>query len=126
MVNKRISIKTTGLMIEATLNTTNTADAIWDLLPINGSCNIWGDEIYFSIPVYLSEEDSSSDLVETGNLAYWPPGNAFCVFFGQTPASNADEVRAASPVNVFATIDGDEKLFRGVSSGALIEVSKIE
>lgn len=83
---------------------TPTADAIWDALPIARTVNTWGHEFYFDIGVQADQESDASDVVEVGDLAYWPPGSAFCVFFGRTPASQGHEVRAASPVNVVGRI----------------------
>ena len=67
--------------------------------------NTWGHEFYFDIGVQADQEPDASDVVDVGDLAYWPPGMAFCVFFGRTPASHGNEVRAASPVNVVGRID---------------------
>jgi hypothetical protein len=100
-----------------------TADAIWGALPFEGEANIWGDEIYFTIPV-SSESENGREVVELGELAYWPPGNAFCIFFGKTPASRGDEIRAASPVNVFARIVGDATVFREVRRRERVVVEK--
>jgi len=122
MDERSITIKAGTLTINAILNDTAMAHKIWDSLPLSGSANVWGDEIYFSIPVTDPEDPNASDLVSSGDIAFWPPGNAFCIFFGRTPASTDDQPRAASPVNVFGSIDGDEKLFRGVAGGTVIEI----
>ena len=90
------------------LNDNATADAIWEALPISARGNTWGDEIYFGIPVHVDEAEDANDEVEMGGLAYWPPGNAFCIFFGRTPASKGDECRAASAVNAVGKIEGDQ------------------
>ena len=92
-----------------------TAKAILDALPIRGSVNRWGDEVYFSIPLSLEEEDSQQE-VEVGELGYWPPGRGFCIFFGRTPASKGSKPRAASPINVFGKIIGDATVFRKTRS----------
>jgi hypothetical protein len=126
-MEKRIKIltKATG-SIDATLTNENpqTADAIWKALPIRGSANRWGDEIYFTIPVSLKEENSR-EKVENGAIAYWPPGKALCIFFGRTPASENNEPQAASPVNVFARVTA-EATFRQVRSGDSITIEKSE
>ena len=126
-MEKRIKIwtKATG-SVEATLTNENpqTAEAIWEALPIRGSANRWGDEIYFTIPVSLKEENSR-EKVENGAIAYWPPGKALCIFFGRTPASENNEPQAASPVNVFARVTG-EATFRPVRSGDSITIEKSE
>ena len=122
-MNKRsIKINAGNLSVDATLNQSDMAEQIWNSLPLSGTANIWGDEIYFGIPITAIEHSGASDLVSSGDIAFWPPGNAFCIFFGRTPASTDDEPRAASTVNVFGHISGDEKLFRGVSTGTEISI----
>ena len=122
MNERSITINADNLSIDATLNESDMAEQIWNSLPLSGTANIWGDEIYFGIPVSTAEHPEASDLVSSGDIAFWPPGNAFCIFFGRTPASTDDQPRAASAVNVFGHINGDEKLFRGVIGGADISV----
>jgi len=122
---KKIVIRVEGLSVNADLNESKTAQKIWDALPITGSVNTWGDEIYFSIPVNLPLEDAK-EVVSEGDLGYWPPGSAFCIFFGLTPASQGDEIRPASPVNVFGKVIGDVKVFKEINSGAKINIVKNE
>lgn len=122
MNERSITINADNLSIDATLNESDMAEQIWNSLPLSGTANIWGDEIYFGIPFSTAEHPEASDLVSSGDIAFWPPGNAFCIFFGRTPASTDDQPRAASAVNVFGHINGDEKLFRGVRGGADISV----
>jgi len=121
---KKISISIEGVKIEAELNNSRTAEKIWELIPIEGQINTWGDEIYFSIGEKIELEEGASEVVTLGDLAYWPPGEAFCIFFGKTPASQDDDIRAASSVNVFGKIIGDAKIFKQVPSGAKISVQK--
>ncbi|MEM7133324.1 MAG: cyclophilin-like fold protein [Chloroflexota bacterium] len=121
-MTKLITIKAGAVTTSATLNDSPTAEAIWNALPIEGSANIWGDEIYFSIPVSLGEEQDAQAEVQLGDLAFWPPGNAFCIFYGPTPASIENEPRAASPVNVFGQVEGDATIFRSVGNGAKVSI----
>ena len=125
MADKKITITTEDLRVDASLNDSKTAQNIWDALPIEGRVNTWGDEIYFSIPVNVGSEKAKA-VVSEGDLGYWPPGNAFCIFFGLTPASQGNEIRPASPVNVFGKIIGDPKVFKEVRSGAKIIIDKGE
>ena len=122
-MGRRIRIKAGSILVTAELNETKTAEAIWAALPITGKANRWGDEIYFSVPVSL-EPENAREVVSLGDLGYWPPGNAFCLFFGPTPMSRGDEIRPASPVNVFGKIIGDAKVLRQVASGAEITINK--
>jgi hypothetical protein len=98
-----------------------TREAIEEALPMEGSANKWGKEYYFSIPVDVAEENSRKK-VEKGSLAYWPQGNAFCIFWGETPAGMLE---AASPVNVFGEIEDWEGLDECGPSPE-IRVEKIE
>ena len=123
--DKKITITVNNVKMSAELNDSETAEKIWEALPIEGRINTWGDEIYFSIPVNVGLENAKA-VVSEGDLGYWPPGNAFCIFFGLTPASQGDEIRPASPVNVFGKIIGDPKVFKKVSSGAKIIIEKGE
>lgn len=109
----------------AELNGSPTARLLWEALPIDGSANRWGDEIYFSIPVDADEEPDAVAEVEVGAIAFWPPGNAFCIFWGPTPASNGQQPVAASPVNVLGKIDGDAGAFDRVSSGARVRLERV-
>lgn len=122
-MSKTITITAGSVTLTAELNDSPTARAIWDALPITGSANIWGDEIYFGIPVSLDEEDDAEADVEVGALAYWPPGNAFCIFWGPTPASSGSQPRAASPVNVFGQVNGDATKFGQVRNGEAVEIT---
>ena len=121
---KRIRIAIDDIVVKAELNDTSTAKAIWDSLPIQSEANIWGDEVYFSIGLKLSEE-RPKDVVELGDLGYWPPGRAMCIFFGRTPASRGDEIRPASPVNVFGKMIGDARTLKKVRDGDKIRVEAI-
>lgn len=125
MFDEKITITVKDVKMSAELNDSETAQKIWKALPIEGSVNTWGDEIYFSIPVNAGLENAKA-VVSEGDLGYWPPGNAFCIFFGLTPASQGNEIKPASPVNIFGKIMGDPKVFKKVSSGAKIIIEKSE
>jgi uncharacterized protein len=107
----------------ATLGAGRTADAVWAALPLEARAGTWGDEIYFEIPV-ACEPESPREIVEMGDLGYWPPGSAFCIFFGPTPASRGKEIRPASPVNVFGRVDGDATAFKAVRSGTSVKLER--
>ncbi len=100
-----------------------TAEAVWKALPIKGNANLWGDDIYFSTPVSLNEENGREE-VEVGAIAYWPPGKAVCIFFGETPVSQDGEPRAASSVNVFAKVLGDPTIFKKVRNGDEVNLAR--
>lgn len=100
---KKIRIISGENELQAELNDSKTAAGIEKLLPIKGSSNRWGKEIYFSIN-FSTDYENSTEVVEKGDLAFWPAGNAFCIFWGKTPASVGDEIRAASDVNIFGKI----------------------
>jgi hypothetical protein len=124
-VRRIIRIRAGDVEADAVLNATKTAQAIWSALPIEGRANRWGEEIYFSIEVSVAGEQGR-EVVEVGDLGYWPPGKAFCIFFGPTPASKGAEPRAASPVNVFGRVEGDATRFRAVRDGARMIIERSE
>jgi hypothetical protein len=120
----KISTPSTGeVYAEFSEENLETARAIWDALPIEARANTWGEEIYFSIPVEAGAENPR-EVVEMGDLGYWPPGKAFCIFFGRTPASRGDEIRPASPVNVFGKVSGDPRVFKKVRGGERVTLEK--
>ena len=119
----RIKVTAGDVVAFAELNETATAEAIWNVLPIEARANTWGDEIYFSIPVQLETEKGQA-TVELGDLGYWGPGTAFCIFFGPTPVSRGDEIRPASPVTVFGRVLGDPTVFKKVADGTRVLIER--
>jgi hypothetical protein len=124
-MGKKIRVLVSDLKIEAELNESKTAQLIWEALPIEAKGNLWGEEIYFAIPVKTRLETGAREVVSAGELGYWPTGHAFCIFFGPTPASRGDEIRAASAVNVIGKVLGDPKVFLKVKEGAKITLEKV-
>ena len=124
-MGNKIKITAGTVSMEAELNDTSTAHMIWNALPMDKHGNTWGDEIYFSIPVKAQEENAKA-VVEKGDIAYWPPGKAFCIFFGPTPASRGDDIRPASPVNVVGKLLGNPEDFKKVADGEKVLLEKVE
>lgn len=122
-MGKKIIIEAGDVRMEAELNESETARLIWDSLPIEAKANTWGDEIYFGSPVEADLENGV-EVVEVGDIGYWPTGSAFCVFFGPTPMSRGDEIRPASAVNIVGKVLGDARAFRSVSDGQAVRVSR--
>jgi len=123
-MGKKIRIRLSDVEVEAELNEAKTAERIWEALPIEGKANLWGEEIYFAIPVKTGLETGSREIVSAGELGYWPTGHAFCIFFGPTPASRGDEIRAASAVNIIGKVLSDPKVFLKVKDRARIILEK--
>jgi hypothetical protein len=122
---KKIMIKSGQIQAEAELNNTKTAQAVWEALPIETCANLWGDEIYFAIPVKMGLENGQ-EVVQIGDLGYWPSGTAFCIFFGETPVSRKGEIRPASAVTVLGKVTSDTAVFKKVSSGVKVLISKTD
>ncbi len=119
-MTRRITITAGKARFQAQLNDTATALAIMEALPIEARANRWGGEIYFSIPVDAGLETGARDVLQPGEIGYWPPGSAFCLFFGQTPASEGEEIRAASAVNIVGRIEGSLDELWNVPDGTKI------
>jgi len=120
-----IRIRAGAIEAQAELNQSATARKIAAALPLQAPAQTWGDEIYFAIPVECQYENPK-DLVELGDLGYWVPGSAFCIFFGPTPASEGDEIRPASPVNVLGKVIGDPTVFKAVKAGEQVTIEAVE
>ena len=122
----KIKLSVGNVSLEAQLLDTPTARKILETLPLESSANVWGDEIYFDIPLSLEQEPDARADVEVGDLAYWPAGPAFCIFFGPTPVSTGDQPRAYSPVNVFGRVSGNTGKLKTISAGAVIKVTLVK
>lgn len=125
-MDRKIRITAGDVLAEAGLHETPTADLLWDALPLTGRANLWGEEIYFEIPLDAPAEPGAREEMAVGEIAFWPPGKAFCIFFGPTPASAGDAPRAASPVNPLGNITGDPKKFLSVPGGADVRIERAQ
>lgn len=108
-----MKIKTKGFDSEVELNNTKAAFLLKKALPLKGKAHVWQDEIYFEVPV---TDDSSlkTEKVSSGDVAYWPPGKCFCVFFGNT--------QPVSAVTIIGKVKSNLEGFRGIRDGAAIEL----
>ena len=111
------------LRLEAELLETPTARAIAAALPVEARVLTWGEEVYFDVPVRVAREPGARAVVSAGEIAYWPDGPAIAIGFGPTPVSRGDEIRLASPVNVFAKALGDVKALGTIKAGARVRVT---
>jgi uncharacterized protein len=123
-MSKKLMIVAEAVQMEAELNDSKTAALIWEALPIGAEVSTWGDEIYFAIPVKTGPENAVS-VVQKGDLAYWPEGNCFCIFFGKTPASTDTEIKPASPVNLVGRLSGDPELWKKVAADETIRLEAV-
>jgi hypothetical protein len=119
---KNIRIVAGEVELKAQLNDSSTSEALWQALPLESNANRWGEEIYFSIPTKCELAEDARAEMQVGELSYWPPGSAFCIFWGPTPASLGDEPRAASPVNPVGMIEGDCSRLNDVVDGTVIRI----
>jgi len=123
---KKIRIIVDDVSAEAEFSGSKTSEAIWDTLPIENTVNTWGEEIYFEIPVKSALDETAKEVVEKGDLGYWPTGKAFCIFFGPTPASEGDEIRPASAVNIVGKVAGNTEVFKNIQQGTNIKLERLE
>ena len=118
-MSKQIIIRSDTISLKAELNNSDTAQKVFDSLPITGTVNTWGEEIYITTLIKAGPENPK-EVVEPGDIGYWPPGSAICLFFGPTPASEGDEIRPASPVNVIGKIKEDPTQLKQVKARSTI------
>ena len=113
--------------IIADLNNSLTASKIWNSLPISSDINTWGNEIYFDTSVSVEIEENAKEVIQLGEIVYWPTGKVIAIGFGKTPISLGDEIRLASKCNVWANTNFDLKKLVNVRQGekVLVEKSRI-
>jgi hypothetical protein len=119
-----IVIEAGAVKARAKLADTAAARRIYQALPLQAVARTWGDEVYFEVPVEEALDESAQEVVTAGDLGYWPSGPALCVFFGPTPISGPGEIRPASAVNIVGRLLGEPAVFKAVSAGATITVSR--
>ncbi len=112
------------VVIRAELRDTPTADALYAAAPFAARASTWGDEVYFRTPISQAREVGAKAVVEPGELAFWPDGDAIAIGFGRTPISQGDECRLASPCNIWGQALDDVQALRAVRSGAAIKVER--
>ncbi len=120
----KITIGTVQLLVE--LFDTPTANAIYKGLPFKSSAQIWGNEVYFAVPVHVSLEADAQAAVKSGELAFWVEGNAIVVAFGPRRISKGMEIRLAPETNIWGRAVGDVHQFIGVSSDEKVTVEAAE
>jgi uncharacterized protein len=123
---RKISFDFGAVTLEAELLATPTAEAILAALPISSQVLTWGEEVYFETPAAVRREADARALVQAGEIAYWPDGNAIAIGFGRTPISGPGEIRLASPCNIWARALSDVRALKNVAAGARVTVSAIE
>ena len=121
-----VKIKLGGHEFQAELNGTPTALAIVNSLPIEALAQRWGDEFYFGTPVEHELEEGAREVMAVGELGYWPPGKAFCIFFGPTPISVGSEPRSASAVSIIGRLKGDFSALHEIKDGSRVKVTREE
>lgn len=120
-MGRSIRIVSKGVVVEGKLNDSKTASEIEKLIPLVGRARTWGDEIYFPIPLDR-EIENGKETVEKGDIGYWPPGRALCLFFGPTPMSAPGEIRPGGPVSVVGGMSGDLSALKNVKDGDGVKV----
>jgi hypothetical protein len=121
MADRTVRIIVGDITLGAELDDAPTANLVYDALPLSARGSYWGEEFYFPIPVKAKTEPGASDVVEVGEIAFWPPGKCLCLFWGPTPACHGNECRAADPVNVVGRVRNIDDLKRISATDVRVE-----
>lgn len=119
-----IKIHVGTVALDAELHDTPTGKKVFQLLPLNTNFDTWGDEIYFSVSMESELDETATEEVSMGDLGFWPPGKAFCIFFGPTPMSTPGKIVPASAVNIIGKIHGDAARLKEVMHEIQVTVEK--
>ena len=122
----RIEISWESGRLTAIMNDTPTARLVWEALPHTASASTWGEEVYFELPVRAELEDDARQVVDPGTVCFWTGGNSLALPYGPTPASQGDECRLVTEVNVIGSIEGNPRALSSVRDGITIRVARTE
>jgi hypothetical protein len=61
-------------------------------------------------------------VINAGEIAFWPDGDAIAIGFGPTPMSRRGEIRMASPCNIWAMALDDVGRLKSVHAGEGISI----
>lgn len=123
---RQLKITVGSVLVRAELFDTPTAHALYEAAPFDAVASTWGDEVYFRTPISCAREDDARNVVEPGELAFWPDGDAIAIGFGRTPISRGDECRLASPCNIWGRALDDVRQLKAVRAGAPIRVERAD
>ncbi|OPX95541.1 MAG: hypothetical protein A4E62_01007 [Syntrophorhabdus sp. PtaU1.Bin002] len=123
-MHNRVKITIGTVIVEAEFTDSACAHTIIDSLPFEARPNSWGDEFYFEIPVRMTLDETATTSVKTGDIGYWPPGNALAIFFGPTPLSKGNDPVPAGKVNVVGRVIGDPKVLKKAEGALAVRIEK--
>ncbi len=126
MDQPRLRIVVGEVFIRVALLDTPTARALWEAAPFSSTARRWGEEVYFTTPVSAAREPDAREVVEPGELAFWPEGDAIAIGFGPTPISRAGECRLAAPCNIWGRALDEVRQLGRVREGAPVRVERDE
>ena len=120
-----INLKFSNYTLNIKLRSTNSANAIKNILPFKSIVKTWGDEIYFEIPIKknLDLENDAKDVIVLGEIAYWIDGKCIAIGYGKTPISQNNEIRLAAKTNIWGDAVLDVKELGKIRDGDEIIIS---
>ena len=121
---RRLRLEFETASLDIVLRDTPTADAVLAATPFTARTQTWGDEVYFEAPLTAPSEPDARDVVDAGQIAFWLPGSCIAIGYGPTPVSQGNEIRLASPCNIFADADGDVQKLAAVRPGSKVRVTR--
>jgi hypothetical protein len=121
----RLRIAWKGGEVTAYLRDSPSVTQLLARLPARATAQIWGEEVYFELPLEAGLETDAQQVVEPGAVCYWVEGRSLALPFGPTPASHGQECRLVTRCNVLGQIDGDPRQLKAVKPGTAITVQPL-
>ena len=120
-----INLKFSNYTLNIKLRSTNTANAIKNILPFKSIVKTWGEEIYFEIPIEesLDLENDAKDIINVGEIAYWIEGKCIAIGYGKTPISKGNEIKLAARTNIWGDALLNIKELNKIKDGDEVVVS---
>ncbi len=109
---------------ELELNNSKAAATFRESLPLQIEMKRWGDQFNGRSPVRIEPDIRAQMEMNIGDVAFWPPGECICVFFGRTPNSPGLTPKLSSPGMVLGKLKGNVAVLSNLGGTATVFIQE--